>query len=120
MSAPRIVYEMVNRCVVPNNLGVLHSCDNPACVNPDHLRVGTQKDNMRECSQKGRRSPNSRQRPGEDHSLARITWDDAREIRRMAGDGVQIKDIAQQFPIGPTQVRRIVLNLRWREEHAAR
>jgi hypothetical protein len=44
---------------VPNDRVVMHSCDNPPCVNPAHLRVGTQLENMRDAKSKGRLWPRS-------------------------------------------------------------
>lgn len=49
----RIAYE-VWIGPIPDNLFVLHHCDNPKCFNPDHLFVGTQKDNLRDAAKKGR------------------------------------------------------------------
>lgn len=40
---------------LPVDLQVLHSCDNPGCVNPDHLSLGTNQDNMKDCNDRGRR-----------------------------------------------------------------
>lgn len=48
---------------VPDGLCVLHACDTPACVNPDHLFVGTQGDNVRDCAAKGRRNQTRAPRP---------------------------------------------------------
>ena len=62
---------------IPADLDVLHHCDNPPCVRPEHLFLGTQRDNMQDAIAKGRPvGPR-----GEDHGAARLTWAIVREIR---------------------------------------
>src|SRR5438445_13527509 len=56
--AHRMAYKLVNGAI-PNKINVLHTCDNRACVNPKHLYLGTQIDNMRDCRIHGR-FPNRR------------------------------------------------------------
>lgn len=51
--AHRVAYEIA-RGPIPDGMGVLHSCDNPRCVNPYHLRVGTHQDNMDDKRIRGR------------------------------------------------------------------
>ena len=51
--AHRVSYEIHNS-VIPSKMKVLHSCDNPACVNPEHLRVGSHQENMEDMARKGR------------------------------------------------------------------
>lgn len=52
-TAHRVAYQIL-KGPVPPHLMVLHRCDTPACINPDHLFLGTQSDNMRDASRKGR------------------------------------------------------------------
>lgn len=51
--AHRVAYRMT-KGEIPTGLMVLHSCDQPSCVNPDHLRLGTQQDNMADRAQRNR------------------------------------------------------------------
>lgn len=63
--AHRVSYEM-KYGPIPVGMIVRHKCDNPNCVNPNHLEIGTQKDNMQDASKRGRLSPKSLEnlRPG--------------------------------------------------------
>ena len=57
--AHRVAWQLT-RGPIPDGLVVCHSCDNPACVRPDHLFLGTQQDNIQDMLRKGRRPPAGR------------------------------------------------------------
>jgi hypothetical protein len=95
----RVSFELVHG-PIPEDLHVCHRCDNRGCVNPDHLFLGTHRDNMTDMSQKGR----ARTPLGEDNLQAKLTRVTVREVRQAEGSQRQI---AKRFGISQSQVSRI-------------
>ncbi len=93
---------------------VCHRCDNPSCVNPDHLFVGTQTDNMRDASAKGRAKGGTP--PGGTHHRAKLTQAKAGEIRaRYARGGVGLAPLAAEYGVSKKTVLNIVHRRIWRD-----
>lgn len=88
-------------------LNVLHACDTPACVNPKHLFVGTQTDNMRDRQEKGR------QPKGNTHGRAVLTEEDVKEIRLRATHGEFQREIAKLFGVSQTTICEVVARKHW-------
>lgn len=102
---------------VPPGCVVMHACDNPGCVYPGHLMVGTREANNVDAAQKGRtRNGPFRQLPGEQHPMARLTWPIVREIRRRVSSETQ-RSLAREFGISDKQMWKIVHDRAWRLEH---
>lgn len=95
----------------PNGLGlwVLHTCDNPACVNPAHLFLGTHNSNMRDMVRKGRAG----RLPGEAHALAKLTEQEVRLIRRRAAAGEAKAALAREYGVSWMTVDRIIRRVNW-------
>lgn len=92
---------------VPSFLAVCHHCDNPSCVNPDHLFVGTKADNSRDMVEKGRSSA------GQDRPLAKLTEDEVKAIRARYEAGETQRAIAFEFGVNQSTVSRLVRHVRW-------
>lgn len=90
---------------IPDGLYVLHSCDQPLCVRPAHLRLGTQADNMRDKVQRGR------QERGEAHHAAKFTEHDIRAIRASTAP---LKVIAQQYRSRASNIWSIRTGKAWK------
>ena len=78
----------------PGELCVCHTCDNGFCVNPEHLFLGSQGDNVRDMENKQR----SKHPKHELHGRAKLTWNDIHHIRQMFKEGHLKRSIARCFP----------------------
>ena len=98
---------------VPAGLMVCHHCDNGKCVRPDHLFVGTGKQNMQDCKAKGRYKSNFG--IGSNHINAKLKEpQDIWDIRRRAATGELQRIIAADYGISQTLVSLIHLRKRWK------
>lgn len=98
---------------IPAGMCVCHRCDNPPCVNPDHLFLGTDADNARDRDTKGRLVVGRRMR-GEESHLARLSQFSVTQIRNMRRRGVPATRIADIFGVTAANVRHIVARRTWR------
>lgn len=114
--AHRVSYVMATGC--DTDLLVLHKCDNPACVNPDHLFAGTPLDNTLDRKAKGRKGGSGPHTPsprrGEKSNWAKLTEESVREMRLLYKQGVKTKYLAARFEIGATGVFNVVSRKTWK------
>jgi hypothetical protein len=132
--ANRVVWELVNG-PIPDGLDVLHNCpdgDNPACVNPAHLWLGTHTDNMRDMSRKGRQNfqrhpekitkgeyglahmSREQRARGERHGCAKLTELQVLRIREQyAAGNVTQRQIASEYGVDRTTIGLIVRRQHW-------
>jgi hypothetical protein len=111
--AHRVSWEIANGKKVPEGKNVLHKCGNPACVNPSHLYIGTQKENVRDAINAGTHCNPVYKGFGESHSQAKLTEKDVREIRGLHRAGIGYRKIADRFNVDYTNIRRIIKKETW-------
>ena len=109
LRAPRVAYILwVGE--IPEGLNILHSCDNPACVNPEHLRVGGQSENIRESFEKGRHTLVK----GERNGKSKLTDAAVLNIRKLYDvDGLSLRKIGTLFGVGHTTICNVVRGKTW-------
>lgn len=105
-AAHRLSYQLAYGHI-PNDLQVCHKCDNPPCVRFDHLFVGTQKDNIRDASKKGRLFH------GESHYLAKLTEEKVKQIRMLAKVKSN-KEISALFSINSGTANNVIHRKTWK------
>jgi hypothetical protein len=107
MLAHRISWELANGPIL-DDLKVLHRCDNPPCVNPAHLFLGTTGDNNRDCDAKGRR-----ERRGSHNGRAILDEDLVERIRWEHYRGQTQAALARKYGVGRIVISAVVLGRTW-------
>ena len=111
--AHRIAYEGAHG-PIPAGLDVLHSCDNPPCCNPAHLRAGTHAENMADAVRKGRIRPPPTKR-GSAHNMAKLDEGQVWIIRRCIELGDPKSLLAEVFRVSTATVHLIANRKIWKE-----
>lgn len=109
----------VFRGPIPDGMLVLHRCDNPPCVNPDHLFLGTNSDNMKDAHAKGRHKTPTQAKPesqvrGERQHLSKLKASDIPAIFSLHKDGLSAPQIAAKFGVGKHCVKSVLSRETWR------
>lgn len=89
---------------IPKGMFVMHKCDVRLCVNPDHLTIGSNKENMADKCEKGRWAG---------QGPRKLTLADAIKIRNLRASGVKAKDIAYMFNVHSDHIRKITSGKIW-------
>ncbi len=108
LRATRVMYELAYK-IYPGKLFVCHHCDNPICVNPEHLFLGTPKDNVADMFKKGRQH----KRHGEHSPGSKLTDKKVLEVIKLTKKGMTQLEIANQFNIRQSNISAILNGNRW-------
>lgn len=102
----RVVLSIMTDVDIDTKLIAMHKCDNPSCVNPEHLLWGTSLDNNRDRHLKGRNGNFK----GEHNPSAKLTWADVEIIRQRPAS---ISKMATRFGVSVTHIKRILKGASW-------
>lgn len=108
-SAHRFMWTLENG-PIPKGMYICHHCDNPSCVNPAHLFLGTPKDNAHDKVSKGR----ANHPRGEKSGLSKLTENDVKDIRHMYAVGHTQEEIAGQYCVSRVSISYIVNRVTWK------
>ena len=96
---------------ITDGLCVLHHCDNPPCVNPEHLFLGTKYDNMQDMIKKGRK----RVAFGSGSGMSKLNEKSVKKIRKLyAAGGVGFMALGRQFGVNKSTIRNVVRRTGWK------
>lgn len=103
-----IISWILHRGSVPNGMLVLHNCDTPSCIRPDHLHLGTIQDNMDE------RNAKSRHAHGETSGRAKLKAFDVLRIRQLRSEGMLLEEIASLYGVASETISGICIRRSWK------
>lgn len=107
--AHRVSWTLTNG-PIPDGLDVLHRCDNRKCVRPDHLWLGTQRDNTMDCERKGR----AIHPRGEEHGRRKLTSEQVLEIRRLHdAENLGCVRLSRMFNVSANNIKLILRRKYW-------
>ena len=110
--AHRVAYQLYVG-EIPDGMYVCHRCDNPSCVNPEHLFLGTNADNVHDRENKGRGKYVIPDNSGEKNSSAKLTCAQVVEIWARHSDGERVVNLAKEFGVSQSAIYKIVYGLTW-------
>lgn len=116
VSAHRISYELAHGAIPEHDdfhgMCVLHRCDNPGCVNPDHLFLGTNEDNVHDMLTKGRNATNPNL--GSAHAMAILNESQVRELHsRYQSGGITQAELATEYGVSLSTINHIMTGRLW-------
>lgn len=113
----RLAYVLSNKEQIPDDMWVLHTCDNPLCCNPDHLWLGDNSDNQQDMVKKGRYNSKSDYKKimrGVKNGKSKLTNKDVHEIRKMYKDkNIPLKRISGKFNVSQQTVVDVATGKTW-------
>lgn len=113
ISVHRLSYEIHKGPI--GDLLVCHKCDNPPCINPDHLFLGTVKDNFDDMRRKGRER--HRSKPGEDHGMHKLTYKQVDEIRaKYKPRQYTMQMLMEEYGVSNGCIQKIIYRENWRSK----
>jgi hypothetical protein len=104
----RLVYELANG-PIPKGAYVCHRCDNPSCIEPEHLWLGDASSNMEDKKEKGR-APSQK---GSEHGRAKLREEDIERVFALRGQGLSYRKIAKEFDVTENAIRKILKGQAW-------
>ncbi len=131
-TAHRWFYEVIKNIKIPREIFACHKCDNPKCVNPDHIFLGTHQDNMRDAYAKKRMWGQKHHDlsiirakkmgliyRGENHGLSKLTEDQVVSIFEMR-KSMSSRKIGKQLGVCESNIRSIVKGLSWQSDRVVK
>ena len=113
LESPHIISYILRNGEYDRSLDVCHHCDNPSCVNPEHLFLGTRSENMLDSYKKGRsicRTPKGIKNPN-----SKLNPEKVKKIRKLINKNIILSKIAEDFNVHRSTINKIKFNEIWKD-----